>query len=362
MVVPRTTLATLRRGLLAWYRKHRRDLPWRAATAAGANPYHVFVSEAMLQQTQVATVIAYFNRFIEVFPTAEALANADEQRVLRLWQGLGYYRRARNLHAAAKVIVQEHGGAVPRDVESLLALPGVGRYTAGAVASIAFDVPAPILDGNVARVLARWFAIEEPIEEPAVRDQLWSLAEMLVPKRAAGEFNQAMMELGALVCSPRAPKCLVCPVAGACEAAKRQVAEELPRKGAKRAPMAVTHHVAAVERGGAFLFEQRPAKGLWSNMWQLPTSEAFAGEVKAETIRAWTKSTRGIATATPCEVSRFTHQTTHRTITFILWHAAGRTSKSNRLSHCWRALDAIDELPLPNPQRRAVDLLKAMTR
>ncbi|MEX2212881.1 MAG: A/G-specific adenine glycosylase [Phycisphaeraceae bacterium] len=349
----------IRRKLLAWYRNHRRDLPWRAREGETPNAYHVLVSEAMLQQTQVATVIAYFHRFIEAFPTVEALAAADEQRVLRLWQGLGYYRRARNLHASAKVIVEQHGGRVPDSVEALSALPGVGRYTAGAVASIAYGRAEPIVDGNVARVLARWFAIEEAIDAPATKARLWSLAAELVPAKGASDFNQAMMELGALVCQPRGPKCVACPVRGECEAAKRGEAEAYPVKAARRKPRAVKHQVVAIESGGAFLFEKRPAQGLWSNMWQLPTAEELEGDVNAQAIAAWVKGKCGLIISQVKRVDSFTHQTTHRTIEFVVWRVRARARKRKRETNAqvWRKLEAVDDLPLANPQRRAVAMV-----
>ena len=348
--------------MLAWYRKHRRDLPWRARDDEAPNPYHVFISEAMLQQTQVATVIDYFQRFIEAFPTVEALAKADEQQVLRLWQGLGYYRRARNLHAAAKVIVAQHGGRVPDTVADLLALPGVGRYTAGAVASMAYGRPEPIVDGNVARVLARWFAIQDAIDLPMAREKLWSLAEALVPAKGAGDFNQAMMELGALVCLPRGPRCLVCPVVELCEAAKRQVSEAYPVKGARKKPRGVRHHILAIESGGAFLFQRRPATGLWSNMWQLATIEAMEGQAEAQAIAAWVKETCGVTIAQPQRVESFTHQTTHRTIEFVLWRARARRRKRDSDAAVWRKLDEVDDLPMSNPQRRAITMLKGSSK
>ena len=194
--------ARVRRRLLAWYDKNQRPMPWRALKGRTPNPYHVLVSEAMLQQTQVVTVVPYFQRFVGAMPTVCDLASAKEQEVLRLWQGLGYYRRARNLHAAARVIVRDHGGQVPDTVEALLNLPGIGRYTAGAIASIAYGRAAPILDGNVARVFARLFLIEQPVDAPETRKTLWRLAEELVPPKRPGDFNQAVMELGALVHHP----------------------------------------------------------------------------------------------------------------------------------------------------------------
>jgi A/G-specific adenine glycosylase len=215
-----STAALFARRLLAWYDGAQRRLPWRVDDRSGRapNPYHVLVSEAMLQQTQVATVIPYFNRFIERFPTLADLAAADEQDVLRLWQGLGYYTRARNLRAAARAVASEYGGELPRRRDDLLKLPGVGRYTAGAVASIAFDTRAPILDGNVARVLCRVDRIETDPRERATQDLLWRRAEQILPRKRVGAFNTALMELGATVCIPRSPQCLICPVRRHCEA------------------------------------------------------------------------------------------------------------------------------------------------
>ena len=358
MPIDSSKLRALRKHLLAWFAEHRRDLPWRAAEGEAGDAYHIFLSEIMLQQTQVATVIAYFHRFIEAFPTIEALAAAEEQRVLRLWQGLGYYRRARNLHAAARMIVTDHGGVVPRDVKTLLTLPGIGRYTAGAIASIAYGTQAPLVDGNVMRVLARWFAIEEAIDAPATIKKLWALAEELVPVKQAGDFNQAMMELGSLVCTPRGPSCLVCPVRELCDAATGGKVERIPVKKSRTKPRAVTHHIVAVARDdGAFLFQQRPSEGLWSNLWQLPTCESFEGEVDAKSISKWVREVLGLTVNEPREVEQFSHQTTHRTITFVVWRMKVKSVKAKRESGEWRKVDAVDDLPLANPQRRAVEML-----
>lgn len=352
--------AVLRRELLSWYRRHRRDLPWRPTKARPANPYHVLVSEAMLQQTQVATVIAYFHRFIGHLPTIETLAAAPEREVLRLWQGLGYYRRARHLHAAARVIVERHDGRVPADVASLLALPGVGRYTAGAVASIAYGTPAPIVDGNVARVLARAFALDAPIDDPATRLTLWSLAESLLPRRGCGDFNQALMELGALVCAPRNPACAVCPWRASCAALRQGDVERLPRRTARREPRAVVHHIAAVRHGNHWLMEQRGPRGLWAGMWQFTTCESMSVPQTPLDIAAWLEKHTGISDAAVAHVKSFPHQTTHRAITFHLWTAVAEDRVPRpalALHRTWRRLDDLDDLPLPNPQRRAARLL-----
>lgn len=350
----------LRSLLLDWYDKEQRALPWRAVHPAKPNAYHVLVSEAMLQQTQVATVIAYFQRFTQRFPTVTALASADEQDVLKLWQGLGYYRRARNLHAAARVIVDEHDSQVPTTVEQLLKLPGVGRYTAGAIASIAHGTPAPILDGNVARVLARWFAIEQPIDDAKVRDELWTLAEALVPRDRPGDFNQAMMELGALICSPKSPGCLLCPIANHCDAHSQGLAQELPRRTPRKQPQAVTHLAIAITRRGDHLLQQRPATGLWSNMWQLPTLEGQPGEATPtdDAIADWCRQSLGLNVELAPTIQQFTHQTTHRTITFVLREANAVTGRLRPNVGQWRNLAKLDDLPLPNPQRKMVKLLQ----
>ena len=215
------TTKTFQSRLLRWYDAHHRKLPWRAVGDGShrtLDPYHVLVSETMLQQTQVATVIPYYQRFLEKFPTFQSLADADTQDVLRLWQGLGYYSRARNLQAAAREVVSRFGGKVPTNLDDLLTLPGVGRYTAGAIASIAHNLRVPILDGNVARVLCRLDAIESDPRDKSTNQHLWFRAEEILPHSRLGDFNSALMELGATVCTPRNPQCLVCPVREHCQA------------------------------------------------------------------------------------------------------------------------------------------------
>ena len=261
--------------LLRWYDTARRDLPWRTTDGSPPPAYHVLVSEAMLQQTQVATVIPYFHRFISSFPTIHALAGADEQDVLRLWQGLGYYSRARNVHKAAIVICEVYGGVVPRDVSALLRLPGVGRYTAGAIASLAYDVPAPIVDGNVIRVLCRLEAITDDPKERETVQRLWDIAAQVVPKKRAGDFNSAMMELGATVCTPRNPSCLTCPVRGICRAFETQQQQTIPKPKVTRVTPIVERWVMCIRRAdGAWLVERRPLKGRWAGLWQFVTFDA----------------------------------------------------------------------------------------
>jgi len=348
---------TVRRRLLAWFDKHRRDLPWRAKPGQTPNPYHVLVSEAMLQQTQVATVIPYFSRFITACPTVQDLANAQEQTILRLWQGLGYYRRARNLHAAARTIVNDYAGQVPDNVTDLLTLPGVGRYTAGAIASIAYNTRAPILDGNVARVLARLYLIDSPIDATDTRKTLWSLAQAFVPPGRPGDFNQAMMELGALVCTKANPSCDTCPLAKQCCARQAGRVSEVPVPAQRKAPTEVDHHVIAVHRRGRVLLEQRPINGLWSNMWQLPTAEEFDETAGTGSLQSWLQSRSGLTVTDPTRLDTFTHQTTHRTIRFHLWQCTATAGRLRPDIGLWRNTTNLDDLPLANPQRKAIKML-----
>lgn len=264
-----------RRKLLAWFDQSRRDLPWRRPVdqpQAPLDPYAVLVSEAMLQQTQVATVIPYFERWMKRFPTVGELAAADEQEVLRHWQGLGYYNRARNLHRAAKYIIGQLDGRFPDTVESLRELPGVGPYTAGAVASIAFNRQAPLVDGNVQRVLTRLYAFADDPRTPEGLAWVWDRAGELVPASRPGDFNSALMELGATICTPRSPTCLLCPVASACAAREKGLQGTIPPpKKAKVSPEERRIVYCLRRPDQTFLLEQRPADGRWAAMWQFPS-------------------------------------------------------------------------------------------
>lgn len=348
----------IRRSLLRWYRVHGRDLPWRAKNGKRPDPYRVLVSEAMLQQTRVATAINYFERFMATWPTAEALAAATEQQVLRMWQGLGYYRRATNLHAAVTRIVSEYEGQVPDNVNQLMCLPGVGRYTAGAIASIAFGKAQPILDGNVARVLARWFAISKPVNEVAGRHRLWELAAKMVPHRTAGEFNQAMMDLGATVCLPGKPRCDRCPLVRLCRAKQIGKTETLPIIIRRATPRRVTHHIVVIMYRGQYLFEQRPDDGLWPNLWQMPTIEQLSTRSGGQSVRNCAQQHIGLPLGEPMRIDAFTHQTTHRTIRFVVWAATLAKSRRSRNVGQWRRLNHVDDLPMSKPQQRVICLLR----
>jgi A/G-specific adenine glycosylase len=269
--------------LLAWYDRHRRKLPWRAMPGETPNPYQVWLSEIMLQQTTVRAVAPYYARFLERFPSVEQLAAAELSDVLKLWAGLGYYARARNLHACAKVIVEQHAGQFPRTRAELAELPGLGPYTAAAIAAIAFDAPATPVDGNVERVITRLYACEE--ELPAAKPAIRRLAESLTPEARTGDFAQALMDLGATICSPKKPACALCPWNAACSAFGRGDAESFPRKSAK--PEGALRRGAAfvtIRTDGFVLTRTRPANGLLGAMTEVPTT-AWTNEFDARRAR-----------------------------------------------------------------------------
>jgi A/G-specific adenine glycosylase len=259
--------------LLQWYERSKRDLPWRRSK----NPYYIWVSEIMLQQTRVDTVIPYFHRFIDKFPTIAALASAPESEVLKAWEGLGYYSRARNLQSAVREVHEQYNGIVPSDKNEISELKGVGPYTAGAILSIAYNQPEPAVDGNVMRVLSRYFALEDDIAKSSTRISIERLAQELIPAGEAGAFNQALMELGATVCTPRAPHCLTCPVQVHCAGRLAGIAESLPVKTKAKPPRPERRVVALVVGSGAhagqLLIRQRPQDGLLARMWELPHAE-----------------------------------------------------------------------------------------
>ncbi|MBU9719867.1 MULTISPECIES: A/G-specific adenine glycosylase [Bacillaceae] len=257
--------------LLKWYDENKRDLPWRRER----DPYKIWVSEIMLQQTKVDTVIPYYNRFMKFFPTVQALAEAEEETVLKAWEGLGYYSRARNLHKAVKEVQENYGGQVPAEKEEVHKLSGVGPYTAGAILSIAFNIPAPAVDGNVMRVLSRIFSIYDDISKATTRKRFESIVDEIISKENPSHFNQALMELGALICTPKSPACLICPVQEHCAARAEGVQELLPVK-AKKSPPKKKQMKAIVlkDDAGRILIQQRPETGMLAKLWQFPNIEA----------------------------------------------------------------------------------------
>jgi A/G-specific adenine glycosylase len=316
----------LHRRLLAWYDRHRRDMPWRRTR----DPYPVWLSEVMLQQTRVATARPYYDAFIDRFPTLAALARAKAPEVLAAWAGLGYYRRARSLHEAARTVMREHGGRVPDDPRAFRRLPGVGRYTTGAVLSICFDRPLAVLDGNVARVLSRLLALPAAIRDPRGARRLWALADSLVPMRRPGDWNQAMMELGATICTPRTPACARCPLRAWCRALALGRLADFPPQVARPAPEAVRRAVALIERGGRTLMAQHEGT-LLTGLWEPPGVELVNGAAAAPALRAALRHLGVRARLTPTGRT-VRHTITHRAISVEVWRGTpGAISRSPRV-------------------------------
>ena len=284
-----------------WYESARRDLPWRQTR----DPYRIWVSEIMLQQTRVAAALPYFERFLARFPDAAALAAAAEEEVLAQWAGLGYYSRARNLHRAAKTVAAE---GFPRSYAAILELPGIGGYTAAAIASIAFGLPHAVLDGNVVRVLARLAAERGAVSSAAAGERLRAMADRLLDRKMPGDYNQALMELGATVCLPRGPKCAACPVARMCEARRQGLEDRLPVKAAKTRTVAIARELLVIRRRGRCLLWQRPPDaGRMAGFWELPDADQVPGAKKVETlgrVRHTIVNHRYVVTVIAAEVRR----------------------------------------------------------
>ncbi|CAN5273047.1 A/G-specific adenine glycosylase [soil metagenome] len=334
--------------LLAWYDVHRRDLPWRAPPGHQPDPYGVWLSEVMLQQTTVGAVKEYYRNFLAHWPTVRALAAAPLDDVLRAWAGLGYYARARNLHACAKAVAAA-GGEFPSTEEGLRALPGVGAYTAGAIAAIAFDRQAAAVDGNVERVIARYYAIETPL--PAAKPEIRDRTLALVPAKRSGDFAQAMMDLGATICTPRSPNCLICPWMEGCEGRRREIAGELPRKAAKVAIPARKGIAFWITRDdGAVLLRRRAERGLLGGMMEIPSTEWALGLPAEPAAEAPLKAKwqRG--------VGRISHTFTHFHLVLDIWRAAAVADGllGDDGDYRWVAPDDLAEEALPTVMRKIV--------
>ncbi|MBM3473649.1 MAG: A/G-specific adenine glycosylase [Armatimonadetes bacterium] len=339
--------------LLSWFGREQRDLPWRRTR----DPYRVWVSEVMLQQTQVGTVIPYYRRFLRAFPTARALAAAPLDEVLRLWAGLGYYSRARNLHRAAQVIVAEHGGRFPRALEAIRALPGVGEYTAGAIASIAFGERVPCVDGNVLRVLARVHCVTGDVRTGRTRRRLEALAWEAVPAERPGDYNQALMELGSLVCRPTDPACGECCLSDLCEARRRgrQRGVRTPRKreGTRR-----VRAVAGIAwRRGCVLIARRPLEGVWGGLWEFPNCRPVEGETDFETLTRLFAEGFGLIVEVGERLVSLTHGIMHERIELAAYGCKvvdGRTKASAHVAVKWVRPEELAEYALPAPHRKLV--------
>lgn len=347
---------SFRRRLLTWYSRHKRDLPWRKSR----DPYRVWVSEVMLQQTTVAAVKPYFERFIKAFPNVEKLAAAEEVQVLRLWEGLGYYRRARGLYAAAKQVVAEYSGEFPRDLAALQSLPGIGRYTAGAIASIAFNQRAPILEANTIRLLARLLAYPADPTKSAGQKLLWATAEEILPRADVAGFNQALMELGSLVCTPVQPKCGECPVASLCGAFQAGMQDTIPIAPAKQKFTSVREAAVVVRKNAQVLIRQCGANERWAGLWDFPRFE-IAGEgplfVRDELIEKVREQT-GITAKPSNLLTTIKHGVTRYRITLDCYTAEYQSGRvqGNRQTQ-WIAAAELAEIPLSTTGRKIANLI-----
>lgn len=340
------------RDLLDWYGRQRRPLPWRATR----DPYCIWVSEVMLQQTQVATVIGFYERWLRRFPTVAALAAADTEDVLRAWEGLGYYSRARNLQRAAQHVVERHGGKLPGAISELLALPGIGRYSAGAIASIAFDQDEPAIDGNIVRVLTRLFALRGDPKRAPLAGHLWQLARELLPPGRAGEFNQALMELGATCCTPRAPTCAACPVRSHCQALRLDQVLELPEAAARPTITEERRALALVRRQGRLLVARAPATASrWAGMWQFPDVRIDDGASLVPTLEAAIQRATGVRIQAGQRVLGVRHQVTRFRIdidVFACKAIGGRARAVDYAELRWCDVHGLATLPMPAAHRR----------
>jgi A/G-specific adenine glycosylase len=337
-------VAAIRRKLLSWYRRHGRDLPWRRTR----DPYAVWVSEIMLQQTRVAAVLDHYRRFLERFPDVESLAAASEDEVLALWSGLGYYRRARALRRAASAVVERYGGEFPSEPESMRELPGVGRYTAGAIASIAFDLAEPVLDGNVRRVLSRLLG-----ESSAGDRRLWDVAAKLVEGPSPGDLNQAVMELGAVVCVPRSPACGRCPLSRHCRAYSSGRPEAFPARRAVAEITDVAGAVAVVVRARRFLLEKPGNGSLLRGTWDLPSLEVSDGDEPGRAVRLALRDRYGIEVRSGAPVGRITHTIMRRRLRLQVVPGSllrGRIAGSGRLR--WAGLPDLGTVPVSGATRK----------
>jgi len=365
-------LASFQNLLLEWFRQFKRDLPWRRTK----DPYGVWLSEIMLQQTRVAAVIPYFERFLERFPDIQVLAEAPEEEVLRMWSGLGYYSRARNLQKAAQQVVAHHGGKFPENFEDILALPGIGEYTAAAISSIAFDARHAVLDGNVARVLARLGAIRGDLRAPGRWQELQKIANQHLERKSPGEWNQAMMELGATLCTPQSPQCLPCPVNQFCEGLKLGIAESLPEKRKKRATVEVTLAAAVFADKNGWTLLLPPPKGtnegrladyvpvLVSKLWHFPTvsvNDNPAVDLRAHLRKLHVDAGDQKLRLTPAEAIR--HAVTYRSITVRPFHISVKNLPRIQGGAERVPLHNVSALPVSNLTRKvAVAALAAAKR
>jgi len=331
--------------LISWYKIFARDLPWRRTT----DPYAIWVSEIMLQQTRVETVIPYYTRWMDELPTIGSLVSADQDQVLKLWEGLGYYKRALNLHKAAQMVEDDFEGYLPENVKSLESIPGVGRYTAGAISSIAFNQPSPILDGNIKRVFSRLFNISTPLQISETEKTLWRIAEDLLPEDNPGEFNQALMELGALICLPKNPVCDRCPLKDECLAFEFQLQGNLPVRKEKTPLPHLQVTAAVIEKDGKVLLAKRPPGGLLGGMWEFPGGKQESNETLPETLEREIKEELNATVQVGEHLGTYLHAYTHYKVTLHAYRCRLVSERLHMIYHtdlAWVLMDALNTYPM----------------
>jgi A/G-specific adenine glycosylase len=349
--------------LLAWWDAGHEEWPWRQTK----DPYAIWVAEVMLQQTQIATVIPYYERWMARFPTVADLAAAPLQEVLKLWEGLGYYSRARYLHAAAQTVAAEYDGRLPTTAAALQKLKGIGPYTAGAIASIAFGEATPVVDGNVIRVLSRLADLEADVTQSATKKQLWQMAAALVPEERPGAYNQALMELGQQICAPKRPRCLLCPLADRCRARRRGTQLERPVRPPRRNTPYYDVAAGIIWRNGRgaeeeFLIAQRPLDGLLGGLWEFPGGKQEAGESLPGALRREIAEELGIAVTVEEQLTRIKHAYTHFRITLHAFHARladGRPQNIEVADHAWVTLADLPAYPFAVTDQKIIAALRA---
>lgn len=343
--------------LIEWYKKNHRPLPWRQTR----DPYRIWVSEVMLQQTQVQTVVPYYQEFIQRFPTVETLAKADLQQVLKQWEGLGYYGRARNLHRASQEILTRHGGQFPEAHDEIKKLPGVGDYIAAALSSIAFNTPFAVVDGNVKRVLSRLFEIDTPINKNGVNRYFGRMAEGLLERRQPGTYNQAIMELGALICRPKAPECTQCPISPMCQALGNGTVGQYPKR--IRAARLPEYKIAigVVFKKDKVLITKRRPKGLLGGLWEFPGGKINSQESPKTACIREIKEETGLTVTVTEPLSQIKHAYTHFKIVahvFVCRYVTGRVRLQGPEDYRWIRIDEIDNYPFPGANHKFIPLIR----